>query len=98
MHEFNHIAEAIENAMKRLLSEKHVYQAVEPDLNFIPELAQKVLNRVCSWAVRWEKLSLFLPAGYQYQQCKAPAIRFTVRQEGPRRTDSCQDFPPRDVH
>jgi hypothetical protein len=43
MHEFNYaISKAVEDAMKRLLSDKHLYQAVEPDLNFIPELAQKV--------------------------------------------------------
>ncbi len=43
MHEFNPaIAGAVSNALKRLLSDKHLYQAVEPDLEFIPELAQKV--------------------------------------------------------
>lgn len=43
MHEFSFaIAKAVEGAMKHLLSAKHLYQAVEPDLSFIPELAQTV--------------------------------------------------------
>ncbi|MHC1764893.1 MAG: hypothetical protein AB9869_11420 [Verrucomicrobiia bacterium] len=43
MHEFSYpIAKAVEDAIKHLLSEKHLYQAVEPDLSFIPELAKKV--------------------------------------------------------
>lgn len=42
MHEFSHaIAKAVEEAIKRLLSEKHLYQVVEPDLGFIPDLAQR---------------------------------------------------------
>jgi lysozyme family protein len=33
MHEFTHaMAKAVEDAIKRLLSEKHLYQYVEPDL------------------------------------------------------------------
>jgi hypothetical protein len=43
MQEFTYaIAKAVEEALKRLLSEKHLYQSVEPDFQFMPELAQKV--------------------------------------------------------
>ncbi len=46
MHEFTScISSAVEAALKQLLSEKHLYQAVEVDLSFIPELAQKVHHR-----------------------------------------------------
>jgi hypothetical protein len=45
MHQFNSaIAGAVTAAMKRLLSEKHLYQSVELDLTFIPALAQKLFQ------------------------------------------------------
>jgi hypothetical protein len=46
MHELIHaIGNAVEEALKRLLSEKHLYQAVEPELSFVPELAKKIVAR-----------------------------------------------------
>jgi hypothetical protein len=46
MQEFSHaITRAVEEAMKNLLSEKHLYQSSEPDLGFIPELAQRVYKK-----------------------------------------------------
>jgi hypothetical protein len=43
MHRFNHaMAKAVEEALKRLLSEKHLYQNVEPETGFIQNVAENV--------------------------------------------------------
>lgn len=59
MHQFIYpISQAVENAVKRLLSDKHLYQAVEPDFGFIPELAQKVHKQNPS-----NRMAQVIPAG-----------------------------------
>jgi hypothetical protein len=43
MQRFNHaMAKAVEEALKRLLSEKHLYQSVEVDIGFVPKIAELI--------------------------------------------------------